>query len=299
MCAWDTPGGRGNYTAVMRTFLLLSFLLAATPAFTQTPGPPVRVVQRTGGETPTTPPPTGQTPTPAPPRPRPAQPRQAPRPPTGRAGIALTVTDMSGMPLPNIHVELSGVSDAAKDTTDAGQTNFPGLQAGTYRLRFSGDGVATFEREVTLRAGIETMMIKLSRAEPPPAPQPPPPPPAPAAPATGPLGQPQIGSLTSLADREKNTKERREVLLACSANTRSTMLVLTEEQPQRIYEKAEGTFYVLSGQGSARVGGLQSVIGPGSFVAVPRATPFSLTRQGNRPLILLWTLSGEPCEQAR
>jgi mannose-6-phosphate isomerase-like protein (cupin superfamily) len=102
-----------------------------------------------------------------------------------------------------------------------------------------------------------------------------------------------------LADREKNTKERREVLLSCSANTRSVMLVLTEEQPQRIYETAEATFYVVSGQGSAKVGTLQSVIGPGSFVAVPRATPFSLARQGNRPLIVLWTLSGEPCEQAR
>jgi mannose-6-phosphate isomerase-like protein (cupin superfamily) len=286
MRAWDTPGGRGNYTAVMRMFLLLSFLLAATPAFTQTPA---------------TPPPAGQTPTPAPaqPRPRPAQPRQTPRPPTGRAGIALTVTDMSGMPLPNIHVELSGPSDAAKDTTDAGQTNFPGLQSGTYRLRFSGDGVATFEREVTLRAGVETMTIKLTRVEPPPAAPPPPPPAAPAAPQTGPLGQPQIGSLSNLADREKNTKERREVLLSCSANTRSVMLVLTEEQPQRIYEKAEATFYVVSGQGNAKVGTLQSVIGPGSFVAVPRATPFSLARQGNRPLIVLWTLSGEPCEQAR
>src|ERR1044072_8162652 len=85
----DTPGARGTDTSVMRMFLLLSFLLAATPAFTQTPA---------------TPPPSGQTPTPAPaqPRPRPAQPRQTPRPPTGRAGIALTVTDMSGVPLPNI-----------------------------------------------------------------------------------------------------------------------------------------------------------------------------------------------------
>jgi mannose-6-phosphate isomerase-like protein (cupin superfamily) len=203
------------------------------------------------------------------------------------------------VPLPSIHVELSGASEASKDTTDAGQTNFPGLQPGTYRLRFSGDGVATFEREVTLRVGVETMTIKLTRVEPPAAPAPPPPPPAPAATPTGPLGQPQIGSLTNLADREKNTKERREVLLSCSANTRSTMLVLTEEQPQRIYEKAEATFYVMSGQGSAKVGSLQSVIGQGSFVAVPRATPFTLARQGNRPLVLLWTLSGEPCEQAR
>ena len=270
----------------MRMFLLLSLLLAATPAFGQAPQ--------------TTPPKTA--PAPAPAQPQPAQPRPTRRATeaTGRTGIALTVTDKAGMPLPNVHVELSGQSSGAKDTTEAGQTNFPGLQPGTYRLQFSGDNVAMFEREVTLRAGqVQTMTITLTRVTPPPAPAPPPPPSTPAAPATGPLGQPQIGSLTNLADREKNTKERREILLSCSANTRNILLVLTEEQAQRIYDTAETTFYVVSGQGSAKVGGLQSVIGPGSFVAVPRGTPFSLARQGNRPLVMLWTLSGEPCEQAR
>jgi mannose-6-phosphate isomerase-like protein (cupin superfamily) len=268
----------------MRMYLLLSLLIAAVPAFAQAPA--------------TTPPKTGQTP--APTQPRPTPPRQTPRrAETGRSGIALTVTDMTGATLPNIHVELSGPSSDARDTTDAGQTNFPGLQPGTYRLRFSGDGVATFEREVTLRAGqILTQSVTLTHVDPPPPPAPPPAP-APTAPRTGPLGQPQIGSLTNLADREKNTKERHEILLSCSTNTRNMLVVLTEEQPQRLYEMAEATYYVVAGQGSAKVGSLQSVIGPGSFVAVPRGTPFSLARQGNRPLVLLWTLSGEPCEQAR
>ena len=206
---------------------------------------------------------------------------------------------MDGAPLPNIHVELSGPSSDAKNTTEVGQTNFPGLQAGTYRLRFSGDSVATFEREVTVRAGqIQTLSIPLTRAAPRPAP-PPPTPAAPRPPPIGPLGQPQLGSLTNLAERERNTKERREILLSCSANTRNMLVVLTDEQPQRIYEMAESTYYVVGGQGSAKIGPLQSVIGAGSFIAVPRGTPFSLARQGNRPLVMLWTLSGEPCEQAR
>ena len=266
-------------------FLLLSLLLAATPAFPQAP--------------PASPPKTD--PTAAPAQPRPAPPRPTPRraAPAGRSGIALTVTDMDGAALPNIHVELSGPSSDAKATTDAGQTNFPGLQPGTYRLRFSGDGVATFEREVSVRAGqILTQSVTLTRVQPP-APPPPPPKPEPAAPRAGPLGEPQIGSLSNLADREKNTKERKDILLSCSGNTRSMLVVLTEEQQQRIYETAEATYYVVAGQGSAKVGALQSVIGAGSFVAVPRGTPFSLARQGNRPLVMLWTLSGEPCEQAR
>jgi mannose-6-phosphate isomerase-like protein (cupin superfamily) len=267
-------------------FLLLSFFLVAAPAFAQAP--------------PDKPPQTGQPSAPA--QPRPAQPRPTPRrsEASGRAGIALTVSDMSGATLSDVRVALSGAASAEKTTDGGGQTNFSGLQAGTYRLRFSGDGVATFEKEVTLRAGqILTQSITLTRVE---APPPPPPPPAPEptkAPSAGPLGQPQLGSLTNLAERERNTKERHEILLSCSANTRNMLVVLTEEQPQRIYEMAEATYYVVGGQGSAKVGALQSVISPGSFIAIPRGTPFSLARQGNRPLVLLWTLSGEPCEQAR
>jgi mannose-6-phosphate isomerase-like protein (cupin superfamily) len=238
--------------------------------------------------------------TPATPAAAQPRPRRAPAAPAGRTGIAMTVTDDKGATLPDIHVELTGASKNAGDTNSAGQVNFPGLQPGTYRLRFTGDHVMGFEREVTLRAGkIENLTIELTPvAAPKPvvekAPAPPP------APTIGPLGSPQLGSVTNLADREKNTKDaRHEVLLSCSANTRNMLVVLTQEQPERLYENAESTFYVLSGQGSAKVGALQSVIGTGTFISVPRGTSFSLARQGKSPLMLLWTLSGEPCEQAR
>ena len=105
--------------------------------------------------------------------------------------------------------------------------------------------------------------------------------------------------MLKLAERERSTKERREILLSCSGNTRNMLLVLTGEQPQRVYDSAESTFYVLEGQGGAQIGGLMSQIGPGSFMSVPRGTPFTIARQGNRPLSMVWTLSGEPCEQPR
>jgi mannose-6-phosphate isomerase-like protein (cupin superfamily) len=216
--------------------------------------------------------------------------------------MAIVVTDGKGMAFADVTVELSGLSSGTLKTNEAGQVNFPGLRAGTYRLRFTGDQVVQFEREVTLKAGaIEKVLITLTAAPPPPkpvviapaAPAPPPPP------VVGPVGDPQIGSLMKLADRERNSKERREILLSCSGNTRNMLLVLTGEQPQRIYDAAESTYYVLSGQGAAIVGKIQSVIGEGSFVAVPRGTSFVLARQGNRPLTMLWTLSGEPCETAK
>lgn len=248
----------------------------------------------------------------APPKTAPAAPPKtapAPRTTTARqpastavSGMAITVTDGKGTPFERVTVELTGVISRSGLTNAAGQLSLPGLRGGTYRLRFSGDGVTPFEREVTLKPGeIVQLPITLTAAEPPkvvaaaPPPVATPPPP----PAVGPVGQPQLGSLTKLADQQKNTKERREVLLSCSGNTRNMLLVLTDQLSMRIYDGAEATFYVISGQGAATVGKLESVISEGSFVAVPRNTPFSLARQGRQPLTLLWTLSGEPCESAR
>jgi mannose-6-phosphate isomerase-like protein (cupin superfamily) len=276
--------------------MLLSLLLASQAAPAPKPASPQPAAPKTAPapQQPTTPPRT----TPAAPRPTTARPPAA----GSVAGMAITVSDGKGMSFGDVTVELSGgASPQSGKTNEAGQISFPGLRAGTYRLRFSGDTVTAFEREVTLKAGeIAKLPITLAAAAPPkvvtvaaPAPAAPPPP------AVGPVGQPQLGSLTKLADQQKNTKERREVLLSCSGNTRNMLLVLTDSQPTRNYEGAEATFYVISGQGAATVGTLESVISPGSFVAVPRKTPFSLARQGRQPLALLWTLSGEPCESAR
>jgi len=249
---------------------------------------------------------------PAPPQPQPTTPKPAPAQPrtttarqpasTAVAGMAITATDGRGMPFADVTVELSGPVSNSGKTNAAGQISFPSLRAGTYRLRFVGDEITAFEREVILKAGaIEKIAVTLTMAPPPPPPvvAAPVAPAPPQRPAAGPVGEPQLGSLTKLADREKNTKERREILLSCSGNTRNMLLVLTGEQPQRIYDAAESTYYVISGQGGAIVGKLQSVISEGSFLTVPRGTSFTLARQGNRPLTMLWTLSGEPCETAK
>ena len=177
-------------------------------------------------------------------------------------------------------VERNGKTDAA------GQLSLPGLRAGTYRLRFSGDTVTAFEREVTLKGGeIAKLAITLTPAAPVKvAPAPPPPAPvAPPAPAAGPVGQPQLGSLSKVADQYRNTKERREVILSCSGNTRNMLLALTDEQPQRIYDTAESTFYVPPG-GAAIIGKIQSVITTGSFISVPRA--LVLARQAITDLVV-------------
>jgi mannose-6-phosphate isomerase-like protein (cupin superfamily) len=271
--------------------VLLSLLLAQATTSKPAAPPP----QKTAPATPAKPTTTA----------KPAQPRtQAPRQAATAAlgGLAITATDGKGAPFEGVTVQMTGVASDSGTTNSAGQLSFPRLRAGTYRLRFSGESVVTFEREVTFRAGeILKVPVTLTAAEPPKpvAPPPPPPPPPPAAPVVGPTGGPQIGSVSDLAEDERRAKERREILLSCSGNTRNMLLVLVGEQQQRVYESAESTFYVLEGQGGAQVGDLVSRIEPGSFISVPRGTPFTLARQGNRPLSLLWTLSGEPCEKAR
>jgi mannose-6-phosphate isomerase-like protein (cupin superfamily) len=214
--------------------------------------------------------------------------------------MAITVTSPTGDTLEDVHVEVTGPMSRTGDTNPAGQVNFPGLPAGTYRLKFSGDSVVTFEREATLQGGrVTAVQVTLTPAEPKkeaPAPVAV----APKAPPVGPVGSAQWGSLTDLAKRAQQSKPpRREVILACSGNSRSMLLTLTENQGQRVYDDAESTYYILEGQGTFTIGDRPGDISNGSFVAVPRGQSFSISRRGNKPLVMLWVLSGAPCEEAR
>jgi mannose-6-phosphate isomerase-like protein (cupin superfamily) len=214
--------------------------------------------------------------------------------------MAITVTNPDGGTLEDVHVDVTGPMARMGDTNAAGQVNFPGLPAGTYRLRFSGDTVVTFEREATLRGGqVTAVQVTLTPVEPKKeavAPVAAAPKPA----SLGPVGSPQWGSLKDLAKRAQQVKPpRREAVLSCSGNSRSILLVLTEDQPQRVYEDAESTYYVLDGEGTVTIGDRPGAVTEGSFVAVPHGMPFSISRRGNDPLVMLWVLSGARCEEAR
>lgn len=313
----------------MRNALLFSLLVALTVSVSaQTPPSQNAAPAKPGAQAPTAkpapapPPPTtkpaaaapaGQTPAAQTP---PARSGQAPtsKPAaaaTGRGtqnsrtGVALTVTDMRGTTLSGVHVELSGATPRMGETDASGQINFTGLQAGTYRLTFSGDTVTSFEREVALKAGVNTFDISLRPAPPPKevekivevaAPAPPP-----QAPVLGPLGMTQAMSLYDLAEKELKAKSpRREILVACSGNLRSTVVFLTQPEPlQRKYEGAEATYYVLGGEANVNVDGKEGGFAAGGYIATPRGAVISIARRGNKPLTLLTVLSGEPCEEAK
>lgn len=219
--------------------------------------------------------------------------------------MAMTVVDSKGVTIPDIKVEMTGPTSRDGVTDSGGQLNFPGLSAGTYRLRFTGDTVTAFEREVTVRAGqIEKLSITLNLAPAPPTPPvaaAPAPPPAPAPPAVGPAGTPQTLSMIDLVEREliANKEPRKDTLVACSGNTRSMLVQLNESQSRRVYADAEVLYYVIAGEGAINVDGRDSALAAGAYSALPRGAGHSLTRKGRRPLILLAVLSGEPCEQAK
>lgn len=219
--------------------------------------------------------------------------------------MAITVTGPTGTTLPGIRVTLSGPTSRSGETDNSGNLNFTGLMAGTYRLRFDGDEVVSFEREVTLRGGqVFDVDVALNPApEPPAAPAPPPQPaPAPVEPASrvGPKGQPQTVAIPDWLDKEFVGREaRRESIIACSGNERTTIIQLNEPLPQRLYEEADVVYYVLGGEGSVTLDTRSSRIGTNAFVSVPRGTPHSFERRGNRPLILLAVLGGEPCEKPK
>jgi hypothetical protein len=245
----------------------------------------------------------GQTPTPTPPPTQPAPPKTQPRParPASRTMIVTTVTDPKGATLPGIHVEVLGASDRSGDTNDSGTLQLANMKPGTYRLRYSGDTVITFEREVTVRAGqVADVDVVLNAAPEESAAQPPMPEPAPApvpVGTVGPLGEPIV--VPSIPDLiEKNyigRQPRKETALGCSGNARTTIIQLNEPQPERLYENAESAYYVIAGEGTVRLNGRESALTAGGFALVPRGTAHGLVRRGRTPLVLLAVLSGEPC----
>ena len=242
----------------------------------------------------------------APPKPAapPAQP--APRraaPTASRAGIAITVADPRGLPIASVHVTVAGASDRTGETDANGQVNFVGMQAGTYRVRFDADTVISLEREVIVRAGQPTSIeVMLNPAPPPPAAAPPPPAVVekPTEAAVGPAGMPQILSIVDLAEKQlSGNQARRETLVACSGNTRTTLVLLNQDQADRLYDGAETEYYVVAGQGAVRLDSREMPLSAGSYVSIPRNTKHGIVKRGNRALILLSVLSGEPCEQAK
>ena len=217
--------------------------------------------------------------------------------------MAIQVTDASGGTIGGVTVAADGPTARGGETNASGQLNFPGLLAGVYRLRFDGDSVVSFEKEVTVRAGqVLDVDVKLNAAKktPPPAPAPVATPPPVATPAkAGPPGQPQLLSVPKVLESDFVGKSpRRESLLSCSGSTRTTMIQINNQPtPERMYSDADIVYYVIGGEGTMKLNGKEMRLALNDFVSVPRGGSHSFERRGGRMLILLAVLGGEACDE--
>jgi len=305
----------------MRNALLLSLLTAAlagaapdgVAAQSQpAPAPKPTTTQQPAAPAPKPAPPTTTAPKPA----QPAAPAPAPatgatpaprRPaaaaPTGsRAGMAITVTDSGGGTMAGVSVSADGPTMRNGETNGSGQVSFPGMLAGVYRLRFDGESIVAFEKEVTVKPGqvlaVDVMLSPAKKVAPAPAPAPvAAPPPVAASAKTGPAGAPLQVSVPKVLEGDFVGKNpRRESLLSCSGSTRTTMLQSNQPTPERMYADADVVYYVIGGEGTMKLDGKEAKLALNDFVSVPRGGSHSFERRGNRTLILLSVLGGEPCD---
>jgi mannose-6-phosphate isomerase-like protein (cupin superfamily) len=200
-----------------------------------------------------------------------------------------------------VQVTISGPTERTDRTDASGQLTFPSLLTGTYRLRFEGESVTTFEKEVTVQNGrVADVDVMLN-----PAPEPkvvtvtPPAASKPDA-GEGPKGEPLTLGVVDVLEKDfVGRQPRRETLLSCSGDLRTSMIQLNEPLPPRLYDTSDAAYYVLGGEGTIQINGRETRLTTNGFASVPRGTTHTFAKRGNRALVLLAVLSGEPCEQAK
>ena len=274
--------------AVLLFGLTSAQLPAEKPPQTTPPGPAQK-------------PPAQTTPAPTPP----PQTTAAPRQPTVRPSISIMVTDRQGQPLGDVMVRATGPMEREGKTEADGTVLLRNVSAGTYRLRFESPGTITFEREISVAAGrpVKTT-VELTPAPPPPPPpkpEPPPPAPAPAPPPVRPSGPPSSVAIPDFV--EKNYISRgapsKSSPVGCTGTSTATLLQLREPLQEHSHGDADEMIYVIAGEGTHRIGGIETKLAAGSFASLPRGTPHTITRRGNNPIILLSIMTGPPCDAPR
>jgi mannose-6-phosphate isomerase-like protein (cupin superfamily) len=216
-----------------------------------------------------------------------------------RATLTIVVTDPAGATVPGVKVHATGAVTRDGETDDDGAVAFRSLPAGVMRLRFEGDGFITLERDVSVRAGQPAEIgVTLNPAPAPlkPEPKAAPPPVTSPPPAPRPAGEPRTLSIPDFV--EKNFIGRggqKESVLGCTVGATSRLIQLRDPLPDHVHADADEELYVIAGEGIVRVGGREEAVTSGVFSVIPRGTPHAITRKGRNPLILLSTLSGEPC----
>jgi mannose-6-phosphate isomerase-like protein (cupin superfamily) len=208
----------------------------------------------------------------------------------------LTVTDPSGTPISGVKVTSVGPLSRESSTANTGIARLQSVKAGDYRFRFEKEGFITLERDATVKGGSPlSLEIVLNPA--PEVPKPPPPEPVAPAAVSAPAGEPKALLIADFAEsnRLKGSDPIREDQLGCTASARTELLQIRDSLPEKSQADADEAFYVVAGTGTLRLGNKDVPLEASSLAIVPRGTVRSLTRKGNRPLIVLSVVSGPAC----
>jgi len=217
----------------------------------------------------------------------------------GRLTITVLVTSMDGKPLPEVWVKASGPVDREGATDPSGTVTFANVTAGAYRLRFEHEKFITLERDVTLVAGRPLKTTVALNAAPPPPPPPkveaPPPPVTP----PGPSGSYPPMSVDIPDLFEKNfigSAPVKRSPIGCTESSTSTLMQLREPLADHAHADADELIYVVAGEGTHKVAGREHPLSGGVFAIVPRGITHGIVRRGRQPLVIISTLSGQPCQ---
>jgi mannose-6-phosphate isomerase-like protein (cupin superfamily) len=207
------------------------------------------------------------------------------------------VTDPGGRPWEGVRVSAVGAVTREATSDRDGVARLNALRAGTYRVRFESPEVVTFEREIAIKAGPTAEFEVTLNAAPQgttPAASGAPTPPVQLVQAPGPQAPvawfaPMAASLPDWIERHYigRLEPSAEGLVGEAAGATASVLQVRDPLPARARSDADQFFYVIAGDGTARVGDRQETITAGWLVVVPRGTSVSFERRGRNPLILL------------
>lgn len=211
--------------------------------------------------------------------------------------VRVMVRGSDGTSIDGAHVSLSGDRSGDFATAGAGLVIIPNLTDGTYRVHCEKEGFVSLEREFIVKGGTPASIdLVLNRLPPPP-----PPPPKPAAPsrAAAPAGPPVSVVIADFVDRNFIGREPiKESILACKPLETVRLLQMREAIAAHAHADGDESIYVIAGEGSARIGEEVIALKPSSLVVVPRGLSHQIERRGKNPLIMMSTLTGEPCADA-
>jgi len=210
--------------------------------------------------------------------------------------VRVLVRDTDGASVDNAHISLSGDASAEFTTAGAGLAIIPNLNDGSYRLRCEKEGYVTLERDFTVKGGTPTTIDLTLNAQP----APPPPPPQPAAPATelAPGGPPVNLVIADFIDHNFIGREPiKESIVACKPLETVRLLQMREAIAAHAHAEADELIYVVAGEGTARLGEEVVALKPSTLIVVPHGASHQIERRGKNPLILMSTLTGEPCTE--